>query len=484
MSNMLKCPNPTCPYVFDPSQVPVGVVLSCPRCGMQFTLGAPAPAAATAPPPGFPSGRSAAVAPPPAAPNPEFEAAARTAVEGQHPDDPPPGHRANRAQVFILAGIASVLMAGTALTIYYKLTHRPEDIPADTVSRLHDLNIAVDSAPTGWTRDDAMRVKLGSPFIMSYKRENPEAYMAFGASEAPKGRSPRASEMRTNLLQALPKLFVEDKDNDTVRPEKPVDPKWLGEELAQADPYPNGFKFKAQSPDGLIWVGEAYTVAHKGISYYWMSWCVENDFDALRGEFAAFRGKFKLLDVRSDWKETQSNVIDYKGDKVSYTISDAEELWKEVAATDFAGFKIAEPDLDRRLRIRITPKNDRHARADEAELSVYILDSNGDPLQVAHQFAVERETARLKSAGDYTLTFKELAAGDELQGDPAPKTAPAPAPYVRLVSSVKESLGQARLFVVSGITAGNKTVVVVCWCEAAKRSVFETKFAQIASSLR
>src|SRR5436305_13565696 len=45
MSNMLKCPNPSCPYVFDPSQVPVGVVLSCPRCAMQFTLGPPAPLA-------------------------------------------------------------------------------------------------------------------------------------------------------------------------------------------------------------------------------------------------------------------------------------------------------------------------------------------------------------------------------------------------------------------------------------------------------
>src|SRR5262245_24361337 len=51
MSQMLKCPNPSCPYVFDPSLVPAGVVLSCPRCGMQFTLGPPAapPEASAAP---------------------------------------------------------------------------------------------------------------------------------------------------------------------------------------------------------------------------------------------------------------------------------------------------------------------------------------------------------------------------------------------------------------------------------------------------
>ena len=52
------------------------------------------------------------------------------------------------------------------------------------------------------------------------------------------------------------------------------------------------------------------------------------------------------------------------------------------------------------------------------------------------------------------------------------------------MSRVAEAPDQARLFVVSGITAGNKTVVVQCYCEAAKRIVFESRFAQIASSLR
>jgi len=34
MSTALKCPNPSCPYLFDPSRVPAGVVLTCPRCGI------------------------------------------------------------------------------------------------------------------------------------------------------------------------------------------------------------------------------------------------------------------------------------------------------------------------------------------------------------------------------------------------------------------------------------------------------------------
>jgi hypothetical protein len=493
MSNMLKCPNPTCPYVFDPSQVPVGVVLSCPRCGMQFTLGAPsATAAATqtsrgAAPPAPSTGYGAA---PPAAPGElEFGPAGRTAVE-ERPRDPKapadakdgkaaqPGPRTNKLQVFILAGVAATLVAATILVVLFKVIYRDSGAPNEAVTKLKDLNVGVETPPSGWTRDDDMRVKVGSPYVMSYRRENPEAYMAFGAYEPGKGRSPRPSEMSTDLEQAFPKLF----DSSSVRKDDPLAAKWLGETIAAAKPYPNGFFFEAQSTDGLKWRGEAYTVAHKGLAYYWLSWCPESDFEKLKDEFAAFRAKFKVLDLRNDWKETQSNVVEYKGDKVPYTISDAEEVWKEMS---LAPYKDTEPDLDKLLRINKTPKRDRKALPDEAELRVYLLDGGGDPTQAARKFAEDRETARIKQAGDYTLTFRELTLpGDPLAGDPVPGNVPANTPVVRLLSNVKESKDAGRLIVASGMTAGTKTVVVHCWCEAGRRNVFETKFVQIAASLR
>ena len=38
-----KCPNPSCPFLFDPSQVPPGAVIACPQCGLRFTLAPPPP---------------------------------------------------------------------------------------------------------------------------------------------------------------------------------------------------------------------------------------------------------------------------------------------------------------------------------------------------------------------------------------------------------------------------------------------------------
>ncbi len=55
----LKCPNPSCPFLFDPTQVPPGAILTCPRCGMRFTLGPspfqPPPATYQTPPPPAPA---------------------------------------------------------------------------------------------------------------------------------------------------------------------------------------------------------------------------------------------------------------------------------------------------------------------------------------------------------------------------------------------------------------------------------------------
>ncbi len=487
MSQMLKCPNPSCPYIFDPSQVPVGVVLSCPRCGMQFTLGQP-PAAPPQPgaiPPALAPTAPPATARPPAAPSQEteFETMGRTVAEERSPDDYLPTRGTSRAQAYILAGIAVVLMAGTIASGIFLITSRNRNADAESGDgsvQMPDLNLLVESSPAGWVRDDNIRSVVGPPYIIGYRHEKPEAYITIGATEPEKGRMPRPSEMRRDLMNPFPKLY----DVSTLRPQPPATTEWLGEAISSKEPLPNGFTFLAQSPDGLTWFGETYTVANKGVAYYWMAWCGEKDYETLKGEFATFRSKCKLTKLRDDWKETRSTINDYKGDTVAYTISDAEGLWREVPQADLTELKMAEPNLDKRLRIRITPRRDRKARPEEAELSVFLLPGDADPQQTVRKFVEEREVARIKQANsDFKPpTFTELT--DTPMGDPVPEGVPAPAPTVRLMSNVAESKSANRLLVASGIKSGSKTVVVVCWCEASRRDLFETKFVQIASSLR
>ena len=470
---MLKCPNPSCPYAFDPSQVPTGVVLSCPRCAMQFTLGAPTAA---------PSGTTAQMptrAPAPVT-EPDFEAVGQTAVEDRDQGAPAPGRRTNRYQVVILAGIAAVLMAGTALAIIFKVMNRNSRDPSRPGAVLtdKDRNIGLDALPAGWVQDDATRKQLGSPYLYGFKRENPEAYVALGAFEYAKGRSPRSSEMRRDLLLPMGKLFIASK----VEEELGLETNWLGQVIGKR----HGFKFRAPSGNGLVWQGETYTVSTKGVAYYWVSWCGEGDFDRLEDEFAKFRGKFKLLGTRDDWREKVPKEMPYKGATTSYTFTDAEDIWVEKPVE---AEKVLNPDLDRLLRINHTARGDRQALPDDADLRVYLLDGGGDPLERAREYVQSLWVTHVKTASDGAFpdpTFTELT--DDPQGDEVTKGS---APFVRLESRVVDpatkkviASTESRLIVASGVRVGEKIVVLHCWCELGKREVFESRFIQIASSLR
>ncbi len=361
-------------------------------------------------------------------------------------------------------------MAGTALAIIFKLVRRPEPIPPETVTRLKDLNVEIDAPLSGWTHDDDTRAKLGPPYVFVYKRGNPEAYVAFGARDYDPS-SPRPSELAEVRDLPLKKLF------STVQIEPPIESSWMGEPITSG----NGHKFRAQSADELNWQGEVYSISHQGIGYWWVSWCGESDFDGLKEEFAEFRNKVKLLNLRAKWTERQSNIIPYKGETVDYTILDADDIWKE---TSIVPFKVRDPKLDKRLRIDATPKSDRKALPDEAELRVYLLNEPGDPMDIARKFVEEKRIAEVAELAPHLPkpTF-DVITGDE-QGDPPRNTVTRTASVVRLSSKVQHASSADQLIVISAIRIGEKVVVVHCWGELAKRRVFETKFVQIASSLR
>ena len=185
-----------------------------------------------------------------------------------------------------------------------------------------------------------------------------------GAIEYGKGRSPRASEMRRDLELPMRKLFTKYEE------ELPPESSWLGQPIRERQ----GFRFRAPSADGLIWQGEAYTVQTRGMAYFWLNWCSEGDFDAMKDEFTKCRSRFQLLDDRKDWRESVPKEIDYKGATVPYTFGDAEDIWVEQKDTDVEPYKKLNPDLDRWLRINHTPRTDRRALSDDADLRVYLLD--------------------------------------------------------------------------------------------------------------
>lgn len=469
MSTMLKCPNPSCTFVFDASTVPQGVVLACPRCAMQFTLGNPAqqtPQTSAASPGANPFGTTTPPSPAPARNAPPTKANSSGVVYSKTEVADPSTGRKSRLQSFILAGVSAVAIAACAIALWYKLTHNGESVAADSAYMFKEHNLSFEPPPSPWVRDEETRASLGSPYMLVYKRDNPEAHMAFGARDYDP-RSPRESELQRGLMQALENLI--DKNHFSLIDEK-MDSSWMGQDV-------KGFRFRTQLKSGQAVEGEGYRLVYKGIGYWFLGWTGDNLYEEMHHDFAEARRHCKLLDLRNDWKERQSATIPFKGDRVGYTILDCEGIWEE--EKDEGNIKFEGDEADKLLKLK---KGKNKDVVQDGNLIVYVLPDGGDPMTVAREFVTKHRKDEIKRTGDYPVDFSEVTS---MEGDQLPSPVEHPASVLRLQSKVKGAKDQNRFHVISGAKIDNKIVVVHAYCDLSRenRELLEPIFVQIASSL-
>jgi hypothetical protein len=442
MATALKCPNPSCPYLFDPTSVPAGVVLACPRCGMRFTVG-PQPGAA--PPP--------SVAPPPDAPLPVAPPAPEPRQPPAEPHHPPKRGGLGALALPIIAGlfIVGTLVAG----IYFLVTNRGGGGTDDQESPLRDLNLSFAPPAEPWGPDPDAEKKV-APIQFVYRRKDADAWIAVGGKNCG-FHHPRSGDLLGGIQKPLEKLFENLREED-----RPKDG-WLGVDATQA------VVWRAQSKDGSEMRAVGYATPYKGVAYWAVYWASAKDFDAYKPEFDAFRERCKLLGFRETWK-SQDEPRTFDGEKAGYQLVDADGLWSRP--------KDAKPtDEDEHADLLLIGKEKGGPRdRPEATLLVYLLDpTGGDPLDTARKFVEQKRTAEVRR-GDPKITPPFTDVG----GDPAETTTKV----VRIESRIREAANQDRFFVLSAMAAGGKVVAAHATCELKHRSQFESTMVQIVGSLR
>ena len=463
MSSALKCPNSSCPYLFDPSRVPEGVVLTCPRCGMRFTLGQPAPVAP-------------AVAPAPQSPNPTiasgFDGLAAPAIE-PGPDGSPQRRSFSAAgessplQTGIIAFICFVMLAGVGVMIYFSIVHKPNPVGGETGQRLHAHNLSFEVPGSPWALDDDTRAKLGPPMILAFKRTEPDAFMAIGAKDF-ESREPRPSELRSAIDHLMEHNF-----EDITRTNIP-EATFLGQPTASA------FSFRATLKDSRV-AGLAFATSYKGIGYWSISWAGERDAEEQSATFEAIRDKLKLEKSRENWTPKDHPVRTFGGHAVRYQVLDGEDIWKEPDAKDRPATG-EDPRGDLLLAARVKQKGADFF--EEATLVTVLLDPDGsDPLAQARKYVEERCSSEVKAANEkFVAKFIERSGAPE--GDPPSNPVDTPAPVVRLQMTVQGASSSSKLVVISAIKVGDRVVVVHAYCAWTEKEMFEAKLMQIAGSLR
>lgn len=442
----LKCPNQACPYLFDPSGVPAGVVLTCPRCGMRFTLG------------------SQAGATPPAASDLDFGDPAEIARPRARRDAPTAAGGSGTRTTIALVVVSFALLAGVGATVYFRLFHNPARLDRDDpTAELADKNLALDPPGAGWVRDDALRAKLGPPFFLAFRKGDPDQrgeadpVVAFAAKDYAT-RDPRAGELKDGLLWPLGAVF--DDLNASDRPGE----RWLGRPAAAAD-------FDARlKGDGPLVAGQAHAAGYKGFGYWVVGWAAKDDAAFLE-ELAALRAKVRPLGGRAGWAPQAVAARTFSGRKLPYEVVDGDGLWAEPDPAE-----VPPGEVDPAADLLLVAKQKQKGRdfAPEATVVVAVLDNLADdPLAAGRKHAEDRRAAEVREAtGDAARAVSFADLPDSPEG------------VLRLRSTVPDDKNQSRLYVVAAVRIGDKVAAAHGWCAWADRAVFEDHLVKLVGSLR
>lgn len=431
----LKCPNPTCSFLFDPTKVPPGALLSCPQCAMRFKL-------ATSPTTNS---------------NTQGSAFADVSRDGQLTYSQP-------SWKSHLPIIGMVLLVATGLFVFLVALMRMNRTDPSTNDEqfFADHSVAIRTPAEPWTRDRDGETELNLNLGV-YRRLSPDARIGY-AGQKQDGRNARKSELTLFMNDRLKRLC------ENLNLEERPGENWLGQPAVK-------YEFRGTTKSQAVIVGECLGVSIKGIAYYFFAWAPEREIAQAVAEFDLAKTRIRLVNPQRAWTEKKPELALFPGKSADYTVTDGERIWnvpKNSQPTD------EDPLADLLLRAEIKPKGSREDLVFKADLYSYVLPSSPDPMKAASEFVLTRKSRNPELFAEFQFEeLKELPVGDEPQGDQPTD----PVPTRRWKMTHPKSPESARLIVVSAIDANSKIVAVEATCLWRQREVWERRLVAIAGSL-
>lgn len=430
----LKCPNPSCPYLFDPAQVPAGALLACPRCGQRFKL-SPASSSAT-----------------------EF-------VTPDQPE-PAPKRRARSSLGGTLMAIGgSLLLLGIlgVVIVAAGLAKRPNLDTGSSPNRsefvVADKNFAYRFPEQVWKLEPQLQDRLGVTAFALKRTEEPTGWAALSVTDY-RNRTPSLGELQEKMLTHLQQEFVNLPANL-----EPSPTPWGGQAARIV-------RFRGeQQGTGTICRGEAYLLAFRGIGYWFYTWAPEHFHPALEAELQDLAARFRVLDERKDWQEQARSETVYPVANGTHQISTGDTIWKSPP-----GLKPQDEEATADLllwgELRSGSRQEMLARA---TVIVYTLaESDSDKVR---DYVKKRHTPDETAFGKTVI--EELKAADNATNEPSE--------VIRLHVRPEDpnaARSAQKLVIFKSLVSENQAVVAEGWCSWSERSLLEEKIAQIVASLR
>jgi len=295
----MKCPNGACPFLFDPSQVPAGATLQCPRCQFRFQLAESSPVVdpfrgsplagdqqATLP---ISSEILSTPAPLPTSPRGEIAFTDETSSSSERPTQ---GSWSGRLVVLLIALLAG--LGPIVWVLWFRNPANTDTANSPTEIQVEDRNFAWKPPAAPWKKNIDWQTKLGVNIVAYTHAEQANLGFALHTLDY-KTRNPLLTELRDEALKILKRGFLYISDDITL-----ADHNWAGQPA-------KSFLYRGESilTSGTV-VGEVRLLAYQGVGYWSVTWveeAVAKNYDAeLTQQLAGFR----LLNQRKTWKPEQT----------------------------------------------------------------------------------------------------------------------------------------------------------------------------------
>jgi len=322
-----------------------------------------------------------------------------------------------------------------------------------------------------WQSDSTdVRAKLKVTVVAmerTTKDGDPDAWFAISATDY-KDRQPRDRELDLGLRDRL--KYFENLESEVI-----PNAKWAGEPAF-------GFGFEGEV-GGVLMTGEAYAMRYKGIGYWFFAWAPKESFPSRQAEFVDLRERVTFMGDRTAWVEKKINLKEFKPKMGSYSVSDTDGLWKEQVLGE------EEPKTDpemKELRPTISlyaepenrDKDTRRLRINQGRLHVYVIPTDGEPLEAAKKFVQAQLDKDVEDVEGAKVTLSDFTG-------PIPEGFVKPSiPYLRMKSESTIDKDKKQLHVITAQNIGGKTVVVWAECMDRARDYWDGYLLKIAGSLK
>ena len=462
MASPSKCPNPTCPFLFDPAQVPPGAVIACPRCGLRFSLAPIQPGYGPSPEPesAFRDDLFTAAAEPSAP-------AARSKGKGQLAKDDGIARGAKRNSgslksiliaALVVTLIGSLPLGFVALRLYNKRNVEVEETGTDL--KYPDLNLQF-KKPTpesGWVKHDGTRAGFNAA-LFGYQRGDENSPTAWIVGDARKfAYAVRPTDLRDRMMEQLNENFDNVSESDDAK-----------EDTLCALPA-SRFQFRAtHKKTGDSVTVEVSALANKSIGVWIFAWSPEREFANSQSAFQSVRSGLQIAKADDANFEVAGGSKSHRSKSGLFTIKDADGLWaKKESPTDL--------DPDGTLWLKGTSKSaGGKNKPTPVDLVVVEVAPDGDAKDQA--MAIVK-----KSLPEGDPAIEELTG--EPTGDPSAGEINPMAAITRLKIRYKGADNSVhKLAVFTSVESGGKRIVAYATCQLKDQPYWEQRLMQIVGSL-